>query len=259
MKPAAPTIALLIAISVISGCGILKRPLNGESARWTVDVSPFEPGGKVDYELVIKAINFRIAAVGLAGEAVRDPENPSRLIVNISGFSKEMDIAGYLFKSYRLEMKKAARTEMSTFKLFDSRKEAEAALEDGEEALRYDERESRQRFLLVHKEAILKGEDIRDAQSIRGEDGNYSITLQLKPAAAERFGQWTGQNINSYLAIVLDGVVISAPVIRGQIFDSAQIQGRFDKTSADQIALGLRSGSLPAAIKIIDGPAAVSQ
>lgn len=257
MRGSAAIIALVAAVAVVAACGILKRPVTGESARWTVNVSPFEPDGTVDYDLVARAIDRRIEAANLSGEAVRDPASPSQLIVSVSGFTKDMDIAGYLFSSYRLEMKKAARTETGSFKLYDSNEMAVAAMKEGDEVLPYTDSPGLPgKYLIVRKDVILKGDDIRDAQSMKGSDGNFGIMVQLKPAAAEKFGQWTSRNVGSYLAIVLDGTVISAPVIQGQIFDSAHIQGRFDKGPADQLALGLRSGSIPASLKIVDGPVA---
>ena len=69
---------------------------------------------------------------------------------------------------------------------------------------------------------------------------------------AERFGRVTGENINKLLAIVLDNRVYSAPVIHGQITDRGEISGgNFTPQSAQDLALVLRSGALPASIKYL--------
>ena len=61
-----------------------------------------------------------------------------------------------------------------------------------------------------------------------------------------------GRNIGKYLAIVLNDEVKSAPIIKGQIFDSGQIDGRFTKAAAEDLALILKSGYLPATLTLID-------
>lgn len=106
-------------------------------------------------------------------------------------------------------------------------------------------------FMVLEYPAIVDGSELRGASaySQTGNDGDYQIQFNLKPAGAAKFGEWTGKNIGKYLAIVLNEEVKSAPVIQGQIFDSGQIQGRFTKTSAEDLALTLKSGSLPAKIE----------
>ncbi len=105
-------------------------------------------------------------------------------------------------------------------------------------------------FIIVEYPAIVDGSELRGADAISrtGGDSDYQISFNLKPAGAQKFGEWTGKSIGKYLAVVLNDEVKSAPVIRGQIFDSGQIEGRFTKTSAEDLALTLRSGALPAQI-----------
>ena len=106
-------------------------------------------------------------------------------------------------------------------------------------------------FIVLEYPAIVDGSELRDASanSQTGNDGDYQIQFNLKPAGAQKFGEWTGKNIGKYMAIVLNDEVKSAPVIQGQIFDSGQISGRFTKTSAEDLALTLKSGALPAKIE----------
>ncbi len=72
---------------------------------------------------------------------------------------------------------------------------------------------------------------------------------QLRGATANQSREWTGANINEYMGVVLDDQVKSIAFIKGQIFDQGQITGRFSKQSADDLALTLRSGALPAPIE----------
>jgi preprotein translocase subunit SecD len=92
------------------------------------------------------------------------------------------------------------------------------------------------------------GSELRDASaySRTGSQSDYQISFSLKPGGAQKFGEWTGKNIGKYLAIVLNDEVKSAPVIKGQIFDQGSIEGKFTKTSSEDLALTLKSGALPA-------------
>ncbi len=78
---------------------------------------------------------------------------------------------------------------------------------------------------------------------------DYQIAFALKPGGAQKFGAWTGANINEYMGVVLNDEVKSIAYIKSQISDQGEISGRFTKQSADDLALTLRSGALPAPIE----------
>ncbi len=111
--------------------------------------------------------------------------------------------------------------------------------------------EQPQQFIIVEYPAVVDGSELRDASAFSqtGTDGDYQISFSLKPGGAQKFGEFTGKNIGKNLAIVLNGEVKSAPTIQGQIFDNGQITGRFTKASAEDLALTLKSGALPAKIE----------
>jgi preprotein translocase subunit SecD len=113
---------------------------------------------------------------------------------------------------------------------------------------------SESQFVIVEKEAIVTGEHVRSAYAVSrtGSDFDYQISFTLNPEGASKFGDWTGKNINNYLAVVLDDKVQSVAYIKSQISDMGEISGRFTKASAEEIALSLNSGYLPADLKIIE-------
>ena len=85
------------------------------------------------------------------------------------------------------------------------------------------------------------------------ENNETVVTFSLDRVGAKRFGKATSTGIGKRLAIVLDGKVISAPVIRDTIATgSGQISGGFTFQSATDLALLLRSGALPAPLNIIE-------
>jgi preprotein translocase subunit SecD len=106
-------------------------------------------------------------------------------------------------------------------------------------------------FVVVEYPAIVDGSELREASAISrtGSDRDFEIAFSLKPGGAAKFGDWTGKNINNYMAVVLNDEVKSAAYIKSQIFDSGQISGRFTKQSAEDLALTLKSGALPAKIE----------
>jgi preprotein translocase subunit SecD len=106
-------------------------------------------------------------------------------------------------------------------------------------------------FVVVEAPAIIDGNELRDAQAVTrtGNDSDYQITFSLKPAGAQKFGEWTARNINNYMAVVLNDEVKSIAYIKSQITDSGEISGRFTRGTAEDLALTLRSGALPAPIE----------
>ncbi len=105
-------------------------------------------------------------------------------------------------------------------------------------------------FVVVEYPAIVTGSELRNAQAVTSRAGSddYQIQFSLKPAGAQKFGDWTGRNINEYMGVVLNDKVESIAYIKSQITDSGEISGRFTQKSAEELALTLRSGALPATI-----------
>ncbi len=106
-------------------------------------------------------------------------------------------------------------------------------------------------YVVVENPSVVDGSELRSANAVttRGNSNEYQIQFSLKPAGAQKFGNWTGSHINEYMGVVLDGQVKSVAYIKSQINDSGEISGRFTKQSADDLALTLRSGALPAPIQ----------
>src|SRR6478672_9812885 len=106
-------------------------------------------------------------------------------------------------------------------------------------------------FVVVEYPAVVDGSELRDANAVSrtGSQGDYQISFSFKPTGAQKFGEWTGKNINNYMAVVLNDEVKSAAFIKSQIFDSGEISGKFQKQSAEDLALTLKSGALPAGIE----------
>jgi len=107
---------------------------------------------------------------------------------------------------------------------------------------------------MVSKRIILNGENLLDAQPQMNNQTNETVvSFTLDRVGAKRFGKATRAGIGKQLAIVLDGKIVSAPVIRDTIASgNGQISGNFTFQSATDLALLLRSGALPAPLNIIE-------
>jgi protein-export membrane protein SecD len=103
----------------------------------------------------------------------------------------------------------------------------------------------------------MTGGSVANAEAQVGLDetnpGAWGVSLTLTPQGRSQFARVTGDNVGRQLAIVLDDVVASAPVIRGSIpHGQATITGNFTLESSRSLAIVLRAGALPAPVEIIE-------
>jgi len=107
---------------------------------------------------------------------------------------------------------------------------------------------------VLRETPVVRGDELVDAQPAFDQRTNEPIiTFRFNNAGARKFGNFTKENVNRPFAIVLDEQVISAPVIREPILGgSGQISGSFTVETANQLAIQLRSGALPAKLTIIE-------
>jgi preprotein translocase subunit SecD len=108
------------------------------------------------------------------------------------------------------------------------------------------------RYYPVQKRRTVTGRDLRNARPSVGEFNRPIVHFSLTPQGAEAFAQLTGSNIGRGLAIVLDGRVVSAPVINARISDEGIIEGDFTQQEVQDLSTVLKSGALPAGIKTLE-------
>jgi len=108
--------------------------------------------------------------------------------------------------------------------------------------------------LRVNKRVVLSGDNLTNAAPRMDNRNNETVvSFSLDRVGAKRFGRVTTDNVGKKLAIILDNKIISAPQIREPILGgNGQITGNFTFQSATDLALLLRSGALPAPLKIIE-------
>ena len=160
----------------------------------------------------------------------------NRILVELPGLDDPMRIKSLLGKTANLTFRFVTQNNNDTF---------------GTEMLRFEDGTNE---AMVSKRIILNGENLLDAQPQMNNQTNETVvSFTLDRVGAKRFGKATSAGIGKQLAIVLDGKIVSAPVIRDTIASgNGQISGNFTFQSATDLALLLRSGALPAPLNIIE-------
>jgi SecD/SecF fusion protein len=203
-------------------------------------------------ERAIEVIRNRIDQFGVR-EPVIQREGADRIIVDLPGVT-DIDRAKELI----------GKTALLEFKLVsnDAQKLNEAIDEKVPEGYELHEVEEhgKQEQLLLEKETVLTGEALSTAFIKLDPLGMPEVGVEFNRKGARKFGRITSENVGRRLAIILDGKVQSAPRINMPITDGkAVITGNFTQDEANDLAIVLRAGALPAPINFeeerVIGPA----
>jgi protein-export membrane protein SecD len=218
------------------------------------------PNGKITIELTDSAQTQLVqAAVTQSLEVVRrridelgtrEPtiqrQGTSRILVQVPGEKDPENIKRLLGKTARL-----------TFHMVDMNASVQAAeagnVPPGDSLLQAaDDNNAGPRHYLVEKRVELSGENLTDAQPTF-QNGEPVVSFRLDSEGARKFGHITQENVGKLFAIVLDDKVNSAPRIREPILGgSGVISGSFTTQSANDLALLLRAGALPAPLTVLE-------
>ncbi len=198
----------------------------------------------------VETIRNRVDQFGVAEPTIqRQGEN--RILVQLPGIQDPARAKALIGKTALLE-----------FKLLDEQADPEKAVKDGppsgDELLygRHVDRRTRAETkvpYVVRKRTLLTGDLIQNAEVRIGDSGEPYVSVTFNQTGARVFADVTEQNVGKRLAIVLDGNVHSAPVIRERIpSGQAQITGGFTPEEARDLAIVLRAGALPAPVQILE-------
>ncbi len=239
----------------------LAQPLTGlagTSGQRTVDVSNAGNGAirltlpqaaitervRQAVEQSIQIIEKRVNELGTV-EPLIQRQGSDRILVQVPGLQDPTRLKELLGKTAKMD-----------FRMVDSTVSADQALQGrappDAEVLKSQE-PGRPPFV-VKKQVLVSGGDLTDAQpGFDQRSGEPVVNFRFNTSGARKFGQATLENVGQPFAIVLDNEVISAPVIREPITQgSGQISGSFTVQGANDLAILLRAGALPAPLTIIE-------
>ncbi|HNW39663.1 MAG TPA: protein translocase subunit SecD [Candidatus Omnitrophota bacterium] len=246
---------ILLILGVIGLCAYYTFPLDkrinlgldlqgGMHLLLKVDTSHLDGQAKLDAcDRAVEVIRNRIDEFGVRETSIQK-QGEDEIVVQLPGVTDRERAIELIGKTAMLEFKVVST---DTGKL----KEAiDGTVPEGFE-LKYtlDENEP----LLLEKQAVLVGDSLTNA-AVRFDQSQFNepiVALQFNAAGAKKFAEVTAANVGKRLAIVLDGKIQSAPRIREAIpSGEAVITGRFDAQSAQDLALILRVGALPAPMHV---------
>jgi SecD/SecF fusion protein len=183
----------------------------------------------------LEIVRKRIDEVGVV-EPIVQRAGPSRIVVQLPGVQDPSRIKALLG---------------STAKLTFHRVVAPGAAGEGTRVL-WDS--AHQERFTVERRPVLSGERLVQAEpGIDGQTGQPVVNFRFDAAGGRAFADFTRGHVNEPMAIVLDGKVLSAPVIREPILGgSGQISGRFNVQEVTDLAALLRAGALPVPLTIVE-------
>ena len=194
-------------------------------------------------EQAIEIIRRRLDPDGTK-EPVIQRQGKDRILVQLPGVDDPERIKRLIGRTARL-----------TFQLVDMRSTAQEARSSGRVppgSMLLESAEEGGAEYIVEKRVMVSGELLENASAGFDQNNRPAVNFQLNAEGGRRFGRVTGENIGRPFAIVLDGKVVSAPVIQSQIFGSGQITGNFSVAETNELALILRAGALPAPLIILE-------
>ncbi len=192
----------------------------------------------------IEVVRRRVDELGTT-EPVIQRQGDDRILVQVPGFDDPERLKSILNQVAKLSFRLVDRT-MPVDEALNGRPPptAEILYSTDDPPIPY----------LIQRRELVSGENLVDAQAGFDQRTNEPIvTFRFDTKGAQRFGQVTQQNVGFPFAIVLDNQVISAPVINEPILGgSGQISGNFTVESANDLAVLLRAGALPATMTVIE-------
>jgi preprotein translocase subunit SecD len=195
-------------------------------------------------EQTLPIIEKRINQLGLVEPTIQR-QGSDRILVQVPGLGDPQRLLDIIGKTAKLE-----------FRMVDSSMPAEQALQGRappDDEVLYSSTAPKTPYL-IEKRVLVSGDELTDAQPGFDQRSNEPIvSFRFNNSGARKFATATQENVGKPFAIVLDNEVISAPVIREPILGgSGQISGSFTVQSANDLAILLRAGALPAKLTPIE-------
>ena len=191
----------------------------------------------------LEVLTERIDGLGVR-EPVIAPQGAGRILVQMPGEIDPVQARTILEETTFLEFKKVVTTEPNE-ELLRARYDGEGLPADTEVVMDRNDDGSVAEAFLVPKVPILTGAMLEDARVGYDRRNRPLVSFTWNSEGTRLFREFTGENIGQRLAAIIDGEVVTAPVIQSRIGRNGQITGGFTAAEAAALAVALRSGALP--------------
>jgi preprotein translocase subunit SecD len=239
-------------------------PQEGAEGSWRLELEA--PQDQLVRETAVRqaleTIRERVDALGVSEPSIQRQAG-TRIVVQLPGLEDPSRVKDVMIKPAFLEWKLVSPPPGQTaanLRAFESRERLLAAfggvLPDDTDVYPEQTVGTDGRPLTLYwplkKVSPISGRDLTNARRGQGGLGESEVDFFLSPEAGRRFLVLTRENRDQPLFILLDRKVISRPIIRAEIGDKGVIQGGFTLKEAEDLALQLRSGALPASVRILE-------
>lgn len=248
-------IVILLVVATGLACSVL-RPK--KALTWYVILKLDD--GQYDHDAAVKltidVLKARLNAAGVYNFEIQPQGDPAsgKIDLRLPEVVDRERLKQFLTAGGKLELTPViSPPNPSPVQTYQTIGEAIAASEKNGRIVSYGARVgTSQQFVILETAPIVTGQDLRSANAVpsKGNKDEYSIAFTLRNEGATRLRDWTKSHINSYLAVVLNDIVVSVASIKGEIFDSGEITGKYSKSGAEDLARVLNSGELPAQLRI---------
>ena len=216
-----------------------------EDFEWRLTLSE---QGRIDVQTATVEQSIEIIRRRLDPDGTKEPiiqrQGLDRILVQLPGVDDPERVKRLLGRTARL-----------TFQLVDTRTTAEEARRSGRVppgSVLLEGAKPEDPSYVVERRVMVSGDMLDQASASFDQQSRPAVTFQLNALGGKKFGRVTGENIGRPFAIVLDGKVVSAPVIQSQIFTNGQITGNFSVEETQELSLILRAGALPAPLIVLE-------
>jgi preprotein translocase subunit SecD len=227
-----------------------QRTLDVANTGNTITLTPSDPAVvervRQTVDQSIEIVQRRVNGLGLVEPTIQR-EGADRILVQVPGLQDPSELLKVIGQTAKLDFRMvdlSMTPEQAQAQVQEGHPPQDSEILPGETGAPY----------LVEKRVLVSGADLTDAQpSFDQQTGQPVVTFRFNSSGARKFADVTSTNVGKPFAIVLDNKVISAPVIQQPITGgSGQITGNFTVQSANELAVLLRAGALPAPLTVVE-------
>jgi len=169
-----------------------------------------------------------------------------RIVVQVPGLQDPEALKSLLGKTAKLEFKLVDQT-VSAADIAANR------APPGSQIVPYPDNPGGVPAIAVYRRVMVSGDELTEAAQSYDQNGQPVVSIRFNASGGRKFARVTTENVHKPFAMILDGKVLSAPNINEPILGGqAQISGNFTVQSANELAIALKSGKLPVALKVVE-------